>query len=162
MYSKKSTATLFALAVTTLVAFGAVAPAHAQSTYDDVQMLLDKIQTDKRAVILSEMELDDSQLAAFTPIYDEYQVERRAIQERGVDLINAYAANYDTMTDEAAGKLLKDWLKLRENELALVKKYSKKFDKVLPTTDVLRFVQLENKLNTILSLPGIRAIPLAK
>jgi hypothetical protein len=162
MHSKKSTATLFATAVAALITFGAVAPAHAQNTYDDVQMLLDQVQTDKRAVILSEMELDDSQLAAFTPIYDEYQVERRAIQERGVDLLNAYAANYDTMTDEAAGKLLKDWLKLRENELALVKKYAKKFDKVLPTTDVLRFVQLENKLNTILSLPGIRAIPLAK
>jgi len=57
---------------------------------------------------------------------------------------------------------LKDWLNLRESELALIKKFAKKFDKVLPTTDVLRFVQLENKLNTILSLPAIRAIPLAK
>ena len=27
---------------------------------------------------------------------------------------------------------------------------------------VLRFVQIENKLNTVLSLPGIQAIPLAK
>jgi hypothetical protein len=38
----------------------------------------------------------------------------------------------------------------------------KRFDKVLPTTKVLRFVQVENKLNTLLRLPGIQAIPLAK
>ena len=38
----------------------------------------------------------------------------------------------------------------------------KKMDKVLPTTKVLRFVQVENKLNTLLRLPTIQGIPLAK
>ena len=82
--------------------------------------------------------------------------------QRGIDLVNAYASNYDSMTDDAAKGLLKDWLKLQEDEVALTKQYVKRLDKVLPTTKVLRFVQVENKLNTLLKLPGVQAIPLAQ
>jgi hypothetical protein len=66
------------------------------------------------------------------------------------------------MTDDAAGKLLKRWLAHEEDQQDLMKKYVKRLDKVLPTTKVLRFVQIENKLNTVLSLPAVRGIPLAK
>ena len=145
-----------ALVATTLLAIGTPLAAQAQSTYDDNQQLIAQIQSDKRAVVLQAMALDDTQVAAFTPIYDAYQAERKVLMQRGVDLINAYASNYDSMTDAAAKGLLKDWFKLQNDELALMEKYAKKFDKVL------RFVQVENKLNTLLKLPGVANIPLAK
>jgi Spy/CpxP family protein refolding chaperone len=151
-----------ALIATTLLVTAVPLVAQAQSTYDDNQQLIAQIQTDKRAVVLEAMALDDAQVAAFTPIYDAYQAERKLLMQRGVDLINAYASNYDSMTDAAAKGLLKDWFKLQNDELALMEKYAKKFDKVLPTTKVLRFVQVENKLNTLLKLPGVANIPLAK
>lgn len=136
--------------------------AQAQSTYDDTQQLIAQIQSDKRAVVLKAMALDDAQLTAFAPLYDAYQADRKKLMQRGVDLVNAYSSNYDSMTDDAAKGLLKDWFKLQEDELALVKGTAKKLDKVLPTAKVLRFVQVENKLNTLLRLPGIQGIPLAK
>ncbi len=108
------------------------------------------------------MELDDAQMQKFTPVYDEYQAERRKLMQRGVDLVNAFAANYDSMTDDAAKSLLKDWFKLTADEDALVKKYAKKLDKVLPAAKVLRWVQIENKLVTLLRLPTLRGIPLAQ
>jgi hypothetical protein len=148
-------AALAALSLLTLPA------AQAQSTVDDTQQLIAQIQTDKRAVVLEAMQLSDEQLARFIPIYDAYQIERKALMERGVALINAYAANYDSMTDEAAGKLLKDWFKLQDDENALMRRYAKKLDKVLPTSRVLRFVQIENKLNSVMRLPAIRNVPLA-
>jgi len=151
-----------ALAATALLSVAAPFAAQAQSTYDDTQQLIAQIQADKRAVVLKAMALDDAQLAAFTPIYDAYQADRKQLMQRGVDLINAYSSNYDSMTDDAAKGLLKDWFKLQEDEHALVKGTAKKLDKVLPTARVLRFVQVENKLNTLLRLPGIQGIPLAK
>ena len=153
---------LFAAALTAMVALAAPVASMAQSTYDDTQQLIAQIQTDKRALVLKGMALDDAQGQAFTPIYDEYQADRKKIMERGVDLLNSYASNYDTMTDDAAKKLLKDWFKLQEDEEALVKKYAKKFEKVLPATKVLRFVQIENKLNTVVRSLGVRVIPLAQ
>ena len=152
----------FALAATALLATALPIAASAQSTYDDTQQLIAQIQSDKRAVVLKAMALDDAQLTAFTPIYDTYQADRKLLMQRGVDLITAYSSNYDSMTDDAAKGLLKDWFKLQDDEVALVKSTAKKLDKVLPTSKVLRFVQVENKLNTLLSLPGIQAVPLAK
>lgn len=150
-----------ALAAAALLCVAAPFAAQAQSSYDETQELIAQIQTDKRAVVLKAMALDDAQLAAFTPIYDAYQADRKQLMQRGVDLINAYSSNYDSMTDDAARGLLKDWFKLQEDEHALVKATAKKLDKVLPTARVLRFVQVENKLNTLLRLPGIQGIPLA-
>jgi hypothetical protein len=151
-----------ALAATALLSVAAPFAAQAQSTYDDTQQLIAQIQADKRAVVLKAMALDDAQLTAFTPIYDAYQADRKVLMQRGVDLVNAYSSNYDSMTDDAAKGLLKDWFALQEDEHALVKGTAKKMDKVLPTAKVLRFVQVENKLNTLLRLPGIQGIPLAK
>ena len=151
-----------AFAATALLATVAPFAAQAQSTYDDTQQLIAQIQADKRAVVLKAMALDDAQMAAFTPIYDAYQADRKKLMQRGIDLINAYSSNYDSMTDDAAKGLLKDWFKLREDEDALVKKYTKRMDQALPTTKVLRFVQVENKLDTLLRLPAIQAVPLAQ
>jgi len=151
-----------ALVATALLSVAAPFAAQAQSTYDDTQQLIAQIQSDKRAVVLKAMALDDAQLTAFTPIYDTYQADRKMLMQRGADLVTAYASNYDSMTDDAAKGLLKDWFKLQDDEVSLVKATAKKLDKVLPTSKVLRFVQVENKLNTLLSLPGIQAIPLAK
>ena len=151
-----------ALAAIALLSVAAPFATQAQSTYDDTQQLIAQIQADKRAVVLKAMALDDAQLTAFTPIYDAYQADRKQLMQRGVDLVNAYSSNYDSMTDDAAKGLLKDWFKLQDDEHALVKGTAKKLDKVLPTAKVLRFVQVENKLNTLLRLPGIQGIPLAK
>ena len=151
-----------ALVATALLSVAAPFATQAQSTYDDTQQLIAQIQADKRAVVLKAMALDDAQLTAFTPIYDAYQADRKQLMQRGVDLINAYSSNYDSMTDDAAKGLLKDWFKLQDDELTLVKGTAKRLDKVLPTAKVLRFVQVENKLNTLVRLPGIQAIPLAK
>jgi hypothetical protein len=150
-----------ALAATALLSVAAPYVVQAQSSYDDTQQLIAQIQADKRAVVLKAMALDDAQMTAFTPIYDAYQADRKKLMQRGVDLINAYSSNYDSMTDDAAKGLLKDWFALQDDELALVRATAKKLDKVLPTTKVLRFVQVENKLNTLLRLPGIQGIPLA-
>ena len=151
-----------ALAATALLSVATPFAAQAQSSYDDTQQLIAQIQADKRAVVLKAMALDDAQMTAFTPLYDAYQADRKKLMQRGVDLINAYSSNYDSMTDDAAKGLLKDWFKLQADEDALIKSTVKKMDKVLPTTKVLRFVQVENKLNTLLRLPGIQGIPLAK
>jgi len=151
-----------ALAATALLSVAAPFAAQAQSSYDDTQQLIAQIQADKRAVVLKAMALDDAQMTEFTPLYDAYQADRKKLMQRGVDLINAYSSNYDSMTDDAAKGLLKDWFKLQDDEEALIKSTVKKMDKVLPTTKVLRFVQVENKLNTLLRLPGIQGIPLAK
>src|SRR5512137_111128 len=128
---------LFAASLTALVALASPLVAQAQSTYDDTQQLIAQIQSDKRAIVLKAMALDDAQVTAFTPIYDVYQAKRKVIMQRGVDLVDAFA--------------------LVDDETKLIKDTSKKMGKVLPASKVVRFVQIENKLNTVMRLPAVRA-----
>jgi len=130
-----------AFAATALLAAAAPLATQAQSSYDDTQQLIAQIQADKRAVVLQAMALDDAQVSAFAPVYDAYQAERKVLMERGVDLVNSYASSYDSMTDDTAKGLLKDYFKILDDEEKLIKSYTKKFSKVLPSTKVLRFVQ---------------------
>jgi hypothetical protein len=151
---------VFAIAAS--AAFVAPLATHAQSTYDEQQQLISQIQTDKRTVVLKSMELNDTQLAAFTPIFDKYQAERKKLYDRGVDLLNLYASNYESMTDDAANKILKDWLSLQDDKNKLIRGTAKQLGKVLPAAKVVRFVQVENKLDALLQLPAVANIPLAK
>ncbi|HEX7373991.1 MAG TPA: hypothetical protein VF277_03400 [Steroidobacteraceae bacterium] len=134
----------------------------AGSPNDDTQLLISQIQSDKRAVVLQAMNLTDAEVKAFTPIYDAYQKDNKVLFEQGGDLLNKYASNYDSMTDDAAKGILKDFFKLKDNRQSLLKSYAKKVGKVLPAAKVLRWVQVENKLNTLLDVQAARIVPLTK
>jgi uncharacterized membrane-anchored protein YhcB (DUF1043 family) len=150
------------IALAAIAALGAAEPTPAQSLNDDTQLLISKIQTDKRAVMLSAMNLTDAEVTAFTPIYDEYQAEMKKLFTRSSDLLNKFASNYDSMTDDAAKDLLKESFELREDRTDLLKKYAGKLEKKLPATKVLRFVQVEQKLTTLLDWQAAQIIPLAR
>ncbi len=132
------------------------------SSYDDTQVLLSQIQSDRRAIALAGLGLSDAETSKFIPIYDEYQREQKALAEKSIDVINKFAANYDSMSDDAAKTIMKDWFKVQDDRVAMMKKYSKRLEKVLPNSKVLRWVQIENKMNALTSFEAARIVPLAK
>ena len=147
-----------------LAAIGATVPSIAQTTNakDDVQLLISQIQTDKRAIVLRTLDLNDTQVAAFTPIYDAYQAEMKALMERGGAVLDKFAANFGSMTDEAAKEILKEALKIRDDRNATMRKYAKRLERELPAVKVLQWVQIENKLNTLLDVQAASVIPIAQ
>jgi hypothetical protein len=147
-----------------LAAFGATVPSTAQTTNakDDVELLISQIQTDKRAIVLRTLDLNDAQVAAFTPIYDAYQAEMKALMERGSAVLDKFAANFGSMTDDAAKEILKEALKIRDDRNATMRKYAKKLERGLPAVKVLQWVQIENKLNTLLDVQAASVIPIAQ
>jgi Spy/CpxP family protein refolding chaperone len=150
------------LAMAACAALGAPYAVKAQSIHDEQQQVIAQIQTDKHAIVLKSLALDDAQVQAFTPIYDKYQLERKQLFDRAAALLDLYAANYESMTDDAAKKILKDWFSLQDDEVDLTRKYARQFEKVLPPAKVIRFVQIENKLDTLLKLKAVANIPLAR
>ena len=150
------------IAVAALAAFAAAETSHAQNTVDDTQVLISQIQTDKRAVVLSTLQLTDAQVAEFTPLYDEFQAKMKQIMTRGSDVVNKFASNYGSMTDDAAKDIMKEFFKVRRDRNDLVEEYAKKFQRKLPATKVLQWVQVENKLNTLLDLQAAAIIPIAR
>jgi len=152
------------IAFTAVAAFGAAEVSLAQSTNtrDDTELLISQIQTDKRTVVLSAMQLTDAEVAVFTPIYDKYQVDMKKQYEAAAEMLNKFAANYGSMTDDAAKDIMKDWFKLRDERYEIQKKYAKQMGRDLSPAQVLQWVQNENKLNALLDVQAAAVVPISR
>jgi hypothetical protein len=65
------------------------------------------------------------------------------------------------MIDDAARTILGDWFSLQDDEVALAWRDTKQVEKMLLPAKVIRFVHIENKLDTLLKLQAVGNVPLA-
>ncbi len=79
-----------------------------------------------------------------------------------LELIGNYAVNYDNMTDENANQLIKEWIIAEEAQLTLKKAYMSEFKKIMPSADVIRYFQIENRLQSVRNFEISELIPLAQ
>jgi hypothetical protein len=149
--------------IAALAACLVVAPVTAQDTpADNVEILLDKIRTDKKVVVAGAMQLTEGEARAFWPVYESYQGDLGALNERMFELVNDYAAAYNSMTDEAARKLVNDYIGLEQDRVKLLQSYLPRFREVLPERKVARYYQIEHKVRAALSWGLASEIPLVQ
>jgi hypothetical protein len=126
----------------------------------DIEAARSVLQTERKILIMREMSLTPEEADAFWPLYDEYVVARRSIGDQRLSVITDYAAAYSEMTNEKAEELLKRSIDHKSDKLKLQKKYIKKFRKILPAIKVVRYFQLESKLDAIIEFDLASQIPL--
>jgi hypothetical protein len=129
---------------------------------DTMDVLREKVRTDKKQVVAAALDLTESEAKVFWPVYNAYQSDMITHHDRVLRLIEGYASTYQTMTDEAATKLLTDFLALETNYVALLKSHRPHFQKVLPPKKVARLYQIENKVRALVNYELAREIPLVK
>ena len=131
-------------------------------TKTDIEVTRADIQADRKAIVAVNLPLTDAQADAFWPVYREYRGEMDKIGDRTVKMISDYATNFDSLTDEQAASLVKEFFAIQNELLTVKNKYAPRFSKVLPSKSVMRFYQIENKLDTIIMMNLAAQIPLAK
>jgi hypothetical protein len=131
---------------------------------DDMQILRDKIKADKKLLVASNMQLTESEAKAFWPVYEQYQQDLMAINQRIGKLIQDYAADYrgNTLTDEKAMKLVNEYVAIEKAEAGLKESYVPKLNKVLPAKKVARYIQIENKIRALIKYDLAGGIPLVQ
>jgi hypothetical protein len=140
---------------------GLAIPAAGQG---DMQILRDKIKADKKLLVASNMQLTESEAKDFWPVYEEYQKDLAAINQRIAKLIEGYAADYrgNTLTDEKAMKLVNESVAIEKAEAGLKESYIPKLSKVLPAKKVARYIQIENKIRALVKYELADGIPLVQ
>jgi hypothetical protein len=128
---------------------------------DEIEMLRTFTQAQRQDIVTAAMQLTPEESTAFWPVYREYRGEFTRLNDRLVKLITDYAAGYEALSDSQSKTLLNDFLKLQADSVALRKKYTSRFSKVLPAVKALRFYQIENKLDAIVNLTFVEQVPLA-
>jgi hypothetical protein len=147
--------------VMALIGFAGYAAAQDKPA-DNMDLVKEKIRTDKKLFIATNLQLTESEAKDFWPVYDAYQAQLGKLGDREIKLINEFAANYETMSDDVAKNLLDDSLSIDSDHLKLRQSYLSKFRGVLPDKKVARYYQLESKIDAVLEYEMARRIPLVQ
>jgi DNA repair photolyase len=150
-----------AAAITTFV----VSPVLAQEKpADNMQILADKIKADKKLLVAANLNLTESEAKGFWPVYEEYQKDLAAINQRIARLIESYAKDYETntLTDEKARKLTAEFVAIQKKDGGLQASYVRKLDKVLPPKKVAIYLQIENKIRAVVKYTLATNVPVVE
>jgi methanogenic corrinoid protein MtbC1 len=124
---------------------------YAQSSYkEDVQLVQSIYGKSKSDLVRQYMNLSDAQSAAFTKVYENYETERKTLGEKKLQLINDYAQNYATLTEEKADELAKGTLKNNQDYEKLYSKTYGQIKKAIGAINAAKFIQLEVYLQTVI------------
>ena len=116
---------------------------------------------ERQVIVTDNLLLTPEENNAFWPIYNDYRADIREVHDRTLRLITDFAANYESMSDETAREMLDEYLDIEDDLLRVRTRYVRRFDNVLPPVELLRFYQVENKLDVIYRLSLADQIPLA-
>lgn len=143
-----------------LVALGLALPAAAgEADEANLEILVGTLEANKKALVAVNLDLEDEEAEAFWPLYDRYHEDLSGVRDRFVKIIEDYTTNFATMTDYEANQLLADFLDVELDRLEVRKKYQKPFSEILPGRKVVRFYQIENKIQAVLRYELARDIP---
>ena len=161
MSERKKKLAVMLVSVIVLMLAGSVCLA-AERPADNMDILRQSIQADKKLLVAENMQLTEGEAKAFWPVYESYQNELFLLQSRSIKLIKDFAGAYDKMTDKDAKKFLDEYLTIEGLRLKVRQAYLPKFRKVLPEKKVARYYQIENKIHAVLSYELAKEIPLVK
>ena len=128
---------------------------------NELELVMMAKTAEKKAVVLSNMKLKGETKENFGKLYEEYQVKLMKNRMAELKVIANYAKDHKNMTNENSDKLIIEWLSVEEAELVLKKEYMEKFKKVMPSADVIRYFQIENRIQLLREAKAASKIPLA-
>jgi hypothetical protein len=132
----------------------------AQSTdKEDLDVIQGIYGKSKKELAVAYMAIPEAQSAAFWKIYDEFEAERKALGKAKVAIINDYATNYASLTDESADKIAKAGLKNNMDYQKLFGKYYDKYKKAVGGINAAKIIQFENYMQTTVQSEIQNSIP---
>ena len=131
-----------------------------EPTANNMDIVRDKLRADKKLFVAESMGLTESEAKAFWPIYDDYQKVLAGLGDRKIKIIQSYADQHKSMSNETAKVLLDDYLALEADFQKLRYDYLAKFRGALSEIKVARYYQLENKIHAVVNFELAETIPL--
>ena len=115
----------------------------AQSTQEELDFVQSVFGMEKKALVAEFVKPDASQKNVFWQLYDEYEVARKELGKKRIELLLRYDENFETLSNELAGELLKEILALTKRNDKLLVSYVKKIGKATSPVVAMQFHQIE-------------------
>ena len=163
MRIKVGNRTMGAVVLAALTAFAV--PGLAQDKpANNMEIVHEKLKADKKLIVSKYMELTESEAQKFWPVYEEYQKDLDKANQRLLNLLQSYAADYraKSLTDEKAQKLLDEWLAFENDDAKRRAAFAPKVLKALPGKKAARYLQIENEYRIMIRYDLAATVPLVQ
>jgi hypothetical protein len=134
----------------------------SSDTLMDQQFLLLRkdIRSIKKQVVAANLALTENEAVKFWPVYEQYSADLAEVTDTRIALIEEYAYEYGTLTDEQADSLIRRWLDTDISAAQLRQKYVPILRKVLPAKKAATFFQLDRGISMMIDVELTSRLPL--
>ncbi|MCU0772203.1 MAG: hypothetical protein MUE94_10620 [Verrucomicrobia bacterium] len=148
------------VALLTALVLPARAQAAEKNVTETINLMRAAVGTEREAIVAETLQLTESEAMAFWPLYRSYRADLEKIGDGLVKLMLEYADVYPDVPENRARQMLKDLLDLEQRMVDKRAGYLKRAGKVLPASKVLRWAQIEHRLDLVLRLQLAGAVPM--
>jgi hypothetical protein len=133
--------------------------ANGQSKNDEVDLIQSVFGIEKKAIVDDFLKVNPAQQEAFWKIYNEYEMARKDLGKKRIELLSQYADNYSSISNETADSWMKDVLSLTKANDKLLVTYYKKVRKITDPVTALKFYHIENYILTTIRMSILEKVP---
>ena len=119
----------------------------------------------RQAMVAENLPLLDSEAEVFWDLYLEYRVADREIDDQRVELLRYFEEANEVFTDDEGNRIVTESLLIEKKRQELKQKFFEKFSLVLPGPKLIRYYQIESKLDAVKRYfwtSGVPFVPLSE
>ena len=131
----------------------------AQSNTEEIDLVQSLWGMEKKDIVSQFVKVDPASKDAFWKLYDEYEMERKALGKERIGLLNKYAENYMTLSDEMTDEIIGEMVSLGAKTDKLAATYYGKMKKAVAIKPAAQFFQIESYINSSLRAAILEEIP---
>ena len=134
-------------------------PRNGPASEATIEVLLNAIRFNRKALVAVNLGLTDAEAAKFWPVYDRYQQAINATGDRLLAVIRTYTANFGSLSNDAAMQLVEDYLAVEAERVAVRRAFVAEFAATIPGRKLARLYQIENKMDAVARYDLAATIP---
>lgn len=124
-----------------LAVFASIETSSAQSNTEEIDFIQSIFGMEKKTVVAEFLKLDSTD--PFWSLYDEYELKRKELGKKRINLLSRYVDNYTTLGNDDYDDIIKNMISLRKSTDKLLDSYYAKVKKVSGSKTAAQFFQIE-------------------
>ena len=135
----------------------------SQAYADDLENSLIELAEKKKMIVADSMKFTANQNDEFWKVYAAYEKDLANIIKDEFELIKKYNSKYNdnSISEQSASNMLAQNFRIQGRALQIKQGYISRFEEVLAKNEVLRFFQIDYKVNAFINAELAKKIPLA-
>jgi hypothetical protein len=162
----KIRSTMMAAALATAILGVSPAVSAQEPTIEQVKAIIEAARAEMRAsreaLLAANLEMTPAESDKFWPLYRDYNTKRASLGDERLKIIMDYAEVYPAVSDAVARNLVDRSIKNSKADEKLQYEYIGKIGKVLPAAKLMRFMQIESRIDNLVELKIQQSIPVVE